>query len=169
MVPAASGGLDASRVAFFEATEEIARADGSAGWCVGLCNGINVGIHHGGTSGLRREVFGRGPVSCWASALPRGRSEPEGDGFRLKGAFGFGSGSSTSRWVMVVSPLPDRDGFQWFRGYVVPKADVAIREGSWDVMGLRATHSIDYDIDVFVPAHRTFEYPMLPQANPGGV
>src|SRR5262249_19837154 len=28
---------------------------------------------------------------------------------------------------------------------------------------------VDYDIDAFVPAHRTFEYPMASEANPGGV
>jgi alkylation response protein AidB-like acyl-CoA dehydrogenase len=169
MLPRAAGGMGASRVTFFEATEAIARADGSAGWCVGLCNGINVFIHRGATAELRREVFGAGPVCCWASLLPRGRSAPEKDGFRLTGAFGWGSGSSMSRWVVVTAPLADRDGFQWFRAHVVPKADVTIREGSWDVMGLRATHSVDYDIDAFVPAHRTFEYPMASEANPGGV
>src|SRR5579871_3558870 len=169
MVPVAAGGLGASRVAFFEATEAIARADGSAGWCVGLCNGINAFIHRGATPELRQEVFGQGPVSCWASLLPRGRSQPEGSGFRLTGAFGWGSGSSMSSWVVVTAPLADRDGYQWFRAHVVPKADVAIKEGSWDVMGLRATHSVDYDIDAFVPAHRTFEYPMASEANPGGV
>lgn len=169
MVPREAGGLGASRVAFFEATEEIARADGSAGWCVGLCNGINVFIHRGATPGLRQEVFGAGPVSCWASLLPRGRSAPEPGGFRLTGAFGWGSGSSMSRWVVVTAPLADREGFQWFRAHVVPKAEVNIKEGSWDVMGLRATHSVDYDIDAFVPADRTFEYPMASEANPGGV
>lgn len=169
MVPRQSGGLGAPRVAFFEATEEIARADGSAGWCVGLCNGINVFIHRGATAELREEVFGAGPVSCWASLLPRGRSTPEAGGFRLKGSFGWASGSSMSRWVVVTAPLADREGFQWFRAHVVPKADVDLKEGSWDVMGLRATHSIDYDIDAFVPAYRTFEYPMASEANPGGV
>jgi len=169
MVPRAAGGLGAPRVAFFEATEEIARADGSAGWCVGLCNGINVFIHRGATPQLREEVFGAGPVCCWASLLPRGRSTPEPGGFRLTGSFGWGSGSSMSRWVVVTAPLADRDSFQWFRAHVVPKADVDLKEGSWDVMGLRATHSVDYDIDAFVPVHRTFEYPMASEANPGGV
>src|SRR5579872_7056940 len=170
MVPRADGGLGGSRVEFFEATEAIAGADGSAGWCVGLCNGIGAFLHRGGSPRLRQEVFGDGPVSCWASLLPRGRSTPVDGGFRLSGSFGWGSGSSLSRWVLVSAALPDRDGFQWFRAHVLPKADVAIKEGSWDVMGLRATHSVDYDIEnAFVPAHRTFEYPMASEANPGGV
>lgn len=169
MVPPEAGGLGASRLAFFEATEAVARADGSAAWCVGLCNGVNVFVHRGASAELRQEVFGAGPVSCWASLLPRGRSEPADGGFRLTGAFGWGSGSSISSWVVVTAPLADRNGFQWFRAHVVPKADVQLKEGSWDVMGLRATHSVDYDIDAFVPAHRTFEYPMASEANPGGV
>ena len=129
MVPREAGGLAGSRVAFFEVTEEIARADGSAGWCVGLCNGINVFIHRGASPQLHDEVFGQGPVSCWASLLPRGRSEPAPGGFRLTGAFGWGSGSSMSSWVVVTAPLADRKGFQWFRAHVIPKADVVIKDG----------------------------------------
>lgn len=40
--------------------------------------------------------------------------------------------------------------------------DAEIKEGSWDVMGLCGTASIDYSIsDKFVPAYRTFEYPFV--------
>src|SRR6516162_4577998 len=39
--------------------------------------------------------------------------------------------------------------------------------GSWDVMGLRVTASIDYTIaDKFVPEHRTFEYPFVAGEDP---
>jgi indole-3-acetate monooxygenase len=68
---------------------------------------------------------------------------------------------------VVAGPLADRDGQQWFRAHLLPKEDVEIKEGSWDVMGLRATASINYVIaGKFVPAHRTFEYPFLPDGNP---
>jgi alkylation response protein AidB-like acyl-CoA dehydrogenase len=169
VVPVASGGLGGSRAELFEAVEEVARADGSAGWCVAVCNGNNAFIHRGGSEALRQEIFGSGPVSSWASLLPKGRSQPEGEGFRLTGSFGFGSGSSLSDWVLVSSLLPERDSFQWFRAHVVPKHEVRFKPDSWDVMGLKATHSVDYDIDTFVPSYRTFDYPMLPEANPGGV
>jgi alkylation response protein AidB-like acyl-CoA dehydrogenase len=80
----------------------------------------------------------------------------------------MGSGMAMARWVWVAEPLADRDGQQWFRGYLVPKPDVAITPGSWEVMGLRATTSVDYTItDLFVPAHRTFEYP-FPQSREAG-
>ena len=38
LLPAADGGLGGDRVGFFEAVEEVARADGSAGWCLSVCN-----------------------------------------------------------------------------------------------------------------------------------
>jgi alkylation response protein AidB-like acyl-CoA dehydrogenase len=72
-----------------------------------------------------------------------------------------------ARHSLVAEPLDERDGQQWFRAHLLPKEDVEIKEGSWDVMGLRATASIDYVIsDRFVPAHRTFEYPFLSDGNP---
>lgn len=82
----------------------------------------------------------------------------------------MGSGSAVARWVLVAAPLEDRGGKQWFRAHIVPKEDVQIKPGSWDVMGLRATTSIDYTInDKFVPTHRTFEYPFIQEAIPGSV
>ena len=72
MVPREAGGLGGSRVAFFEATEAIARADGSAGWCVGLCNGITVFIHRGATATLARGSVRRRPgVVLGVAAAPR--------------------------------------------------------------------------------------------------
>src|ERR1700676_552067 len=167
LLPQADGGLGGTRVELFETVEEIARADGSAGWCVALCNGINAFIHKGAAAKARREIFGNGPVACWATLLPRGRSVEAEGGFCVSGDFSWGSGSSLACWVVVPAPLSARDGQQWFRAHLLPREDTDIQEGSWDVMGLRATASIDYTIaDKFVPAHRTFDYPFLADANP---
>ena len=151
----------------FEATEEIARADGSAGWCMLISNAVGTFVHTGADSKARREVFGNGPVACWATLLPKAKSVEVEGGFRVSGNFAWGSSSSLSRWVLVAEPLGDRDGEQWFRAHLLPKEDVEIKEDSWDVMGLRATASVDYVIsDKFVPAYRTFEYPFLSDGNP---
>ncbi len=169
LLPKAAGGLGGTRIEYFEAVEEISCADGSAGWCVALCSGINSFIHDGLGPEARDEIFGNGPVACWATLLPRGISIEAEGGFRLSGNFAWGSGSSLSSWVVVPARLDDRDGQQWFRAHVVPKQDAEIKEGSWDVMWLRATASIDYTIaDKFVPARRTFEYPFLAENNPQG-
>jgi hypothetical protein len=71
---------------------------------------------------LRRgEVFGDDPVALWTSLLPRAQSIAVEAGYRVSGRFGWGSGSSLARWVMVAEGLPDRDDKQWFRAYVVPR------------------------------------------------
>jgi indole-3-acetate monooxygenase len=166
-LPQDDGGSGGNGVELFEATEEIARADGSAGWCMLISNGVATFIHSGVDSRARCEIFGNGPVACWATLLPKAKSVETAGGFRVSGNFAWGSSSSFSRWVFVAEPIADRAGQQWFRAHLVPKEDVDIKEGSWDVMGLRATASIDYAIiDKFVPAYRTFEYPFLSDGDP---
>jgi len=142
--------------------EEIASADGSAGWCLSVCCATSHFIGRGASVDARREVFGSGPVAVWTSLLLRARSTPADSGFQLSGSFGFGSGCTLARWVLVAEELADREGAQWFRAYIVPKEDADIKPDSWDAMGLKATASIDWTIkDRFVPAYRTFEYPFL--------
>lgn len=166
-LPHSDGGLAGTGVELFEATEEIARADGSAGWCMLISNAVGTFVHIGADPKARCEIFGHGPVACWATLLPKAKSVEVEGGFRVSGNFAWGSSSSLSRWVMVAEPIADRDGEQWFRAHLVPKEDVEIKEGSWDVMGLRATASVDYTIsDRFVPTHRTFEYPFLSDGDP---
>ena len=142
LVPRADGGLGGTGVELFEAAEEIARADGSAGWCVAISNAISSFVHKGAGAKARTEVFGHGPIACWATLLPKANSVEEKGGFRVSGSFGWGSSSSLSRWVMVPARLEDRDGQQWFRAHLLPREDADIKEGSWDVMGLRGTASI---------------------------
>jgi indole-3-acetate monooxygenase len=119
---------------------------------------------------VKQEVFGDGPVALWTSLLPRAQSVAVEAGYRVSGRFGWGSGSSLARWVAVAEGLPDRDGKQWFRAYVVPKSDVDCDLESWKPMGLEATASIDYAIcDKFVPTHRSFEYPFVQPETPDAV
>src|SRR5580704_6698964 len=73
-LPQADGGLGGTGVELFEATEEIARADGSAGWCMLISNAISTFVHKGATAKALREVFGNGPVACWATLLPKEKS-----------------------------------------------------------------------------------------------
>ena len=163
----ADGWFGGTGIDLFEATEEIARADGSAGWNMMISNAVSSFVYNGADAKARREVFGDGPVACWATLLPKANSVEVPGGYRVSGNFAWGSSSSLSRWVLVAGPVPDRDGQQWFRAHLLPKDDVDIKEGSWDVMDLRATASIDYSItDKFVPAYRAFEYPLLTDGNP---
>lgn len=170
MLPAGAGGLGATRGDFFEAIEEVASADGSAGWCLSACAMSHALLHLALEEEGRREVLEAAPAAIWASLIPCARSEPAQGGYILSGEFAWGSGSSFSDWVIVAEPLAERDDGQWSRAYVVPTSQVAIDHDSWYPLGLKATASVDYRIDkVFVPEHRTFEYPFLQGERPGWV
>jgi alkylation response protein AidB-like acyl-CoA dehydrogenase len=168
LVAHSNGGLEASRAEFFETVEIIAKADGSTGWCLSVCATTAFVVSKAARAEVRQEVFGDGPVALWTSLLPRAKSVSIEAGFRVSGRFGWGSGSSFARWVVVAEGLPDRDGKQWFRSYIVPKSEVDCDLESWKPMGLEATASIDYAIsDKFVPTHRSFEYPFVQPETPG--
>jgi alkylation response protein AidB-like acyl-CoA dehydrogenase len=170
LLPEVNDGLGCDRAVFFEVVEEVARADGSAGWCLSVGAAFSDFINKAATARAREEVFGSGPIAIFGSLTPRARSIAVDGGFRVSGRFNMGSGSATARWVSVAEPLEDRAGQQWFRGFIIPKQDVAIKADSWNVMGLRATSSLDYEItDQFVPAHRTFEYPFVQGREAGSV
>src|SRR6516165_9905563 len=108
------GGLGGTGVDLFEATEEIAHADGSAGWCMLISNAVSTFVHSGADPRARCEIFDNGPVACWATLLPKAKSVETDGGFRVSGNFAGGSSSSFSRWVFVAEPIADRDGQQWF-------------------------------------------------------
>jgi alkylation response protein AidB-like acyl-CoA dehydrogenase len=168
--PRSRGGLGGSRVEFFETVEEIARADGAAGWCLSVCAAVIEFIHQGASAEANADVFGAGPVAVWTSLLPRAVSEPVGGGYQVSGSFSMGSGSCLADWVLVASPLEDRGANQWFRAHILPRHDVVIDPASWDVMGLRGTASVAYSLqDVFVPGHRAFEYPYFKGGERGSV
>ena len=109
-LPREDGGLGGTGVDLFEATEEIARADGSAGWCMLISNAVSTFVHSGADPRARCEIFGNGPVACWATLLPKAKSVETEGGFRVSGNFAWGSSSSFSRWVFVAEPIADRDG-----------------------------------------------------------
>lgn len=169
LLPGRYGGLGESRVSYFQTVEAIARADGSAGWCVSVCNAVNVGALMGLPETGRDELFGSGPVACWASLSPNATSTPRDGGFVVSTKGMFGSGSSLARWVLVAAPIKTAQGGAGYRAHYVPKEQVRIEEAAWDVMGLRGTASIDYQIDeVFVPPHRTYEYGYFPGPEASG-
>jgi len=169
LLPERYGGLGEGRTAYFETVEAIARADGSAGWCASVCNAVNYSALKGLPEEGRDELFGDGPLACWASLLPNATSTPRDGGYVVSTKGMFGSGSSLSRWVLVAAPVRTAQGGAEFRAHYVPKDQVRIEEGAWDVMGLRGTASIDYQIDeVFVPARRTYEYAYFPGPDASG-
>ena len=90
-----------------------------------------------------------------AGFFPSGTNEPEGDGWRLTGRWGFASGCDHARWVFLGS-IVARDGeAPEPRLCLVPIDEVEI-DDDWEVMGLAGTGSKTVVADrVFAPEYRT--------------
>jgi len=163
-LPEAEGGLGADILTTLQVIEEIARADGSTGWCLAM--GINT-LRQSAQFGpeVRRQIFFSDPIGISAgSANPRGRAVAAPGGYRVTGHWFFASGCMHSSALHGACKVFDGDkprlrpnGDQEVRmAYFYPKSDARIID-TWDVSGLRGTGSHDIEVnDLFVPDERTF-------------
>ena len=163
-LPEAEGGLGADILTTLQVIEEIARADGSTGWCLAM--GINT-LRQSAQFGpeVRRQIFFSDPIGISAgSANPRGRAVAAPGGYRVTGHWFFASGCMHSSALHGACKVFDGDkprlrpnGDQEVRiAYFYPKSVARIID-TWDVSGLRGTGSHDIEVnDLFVPDERTF-------------
>jgi len=160
-VPKIYAGLEAPPVDMVEAIAEVARADGSAGWCVAI----------GATSGLlagyladadAREIYGADPTSVSGGVFaPRGHAVVEGDAYRMRGRWPFASGIAHCSWLMggcvVVEdgkPALLPNGLPDSRLLIFPAAQATVHD-TWSVSGLCGTGSHDMEVtDILVPRSR---------------
>ena len=163
-LPEAEGGLGADILTTLQVIEEIARADGSTGWCLAM--GINT-LRQSAQFGpeVRRQIFFSDPIGISAgSANPRGRAVAVPGGYRVTGHWFFASGCMHSSALHGACKVFDGDkprrrpnGDQEVRmAYFYPKSIARIID-TWDVSGMRGTGSHDIEVnDLFVPDERTF-------------
>jgi len=162
-VPREEGGLGADIVTTLRVIEEIACADGSAGWCLAM--GINTFRQAAQLApNLRRELF-CDPVGVSAgSANPRGRAVAVPGGYRVTGHWFFASGCMHSSVLHGACKVFDGDeprrrpnGDQDVRiAFFHPKSQAKIID-TWNVSGMRGTGSHDIEVDdLFVPDEHTF-------------
>jgi indole-3-acetate monooxygenase len=163
-LPETEGGLGADVVTALKVIEEVARADGSTGWCVAM--GINTFRASAQLAPeVRRELFFSEPIGVSAgSARERGRAVAVPGGYRVTGHWFFASGCMHSHLLHGASRVFDGDaprlrpnGDQEIRiCFFHPKTQVKIID-NWDVSGLRGTGSHDIAVeDLFVPEEHTF-------------
>jgi alkylation response protein AidB-like acyl-CoA dehydrogenase len=160
-VPRRYGGLESTPMEMIEAVSEVARADGSAGWCVAI----------GATSGLlggylaeadAAEIYGRDPEGVSGGVFaPRGQAVAEGEAFRVSGRWPFASGIDHCSWLMggcVVmdgaKPVLLDSGAPDARLLLFPAAEARVHD-TWQVAGLCGTGSHDMEVDgMLVPRSR---------------
>jgi indole-3-acetate monooxygenase len=162
--PAAAGGVEPSFAEMIETWIEMAWQDGSFGW-IGIANlpSAFAAATYLPDEGFT-EVFTRNDnhVAIGGQYFPNGQGTVVDGGYRLSGAWNFGSGTAHSAYIACgFMPMEDGqvrwigEGIPEMRVGFVPRDEITFTDG-WFVQGLKGTGSYDYNAqDVFVPEYRT--------------
>ena len=164
-LPRELGGAELAAYELVQIVEEVARQDGSTGWCLGM-NGLIGGICAAmlPEEGVHEVFDGRPPGTTFIAGgfPPQGRAIRVGDDWSVSGHFRFGSGCRHSQWMVctcleIENDAPRMDGrVPAMRSFLVPRERVRI-EDNWDVAGLEGTASCDYHLDGHdIPDHLSF-------------
>ncbi|MEV1176330.1 acyl-CoA dehydrogenase family protein [Nonomuraea sp. NPDC049784] len=152
-VPVPLGGAELSPTELIAVFEELSYADPSTGWVVmatTLENGT-AGAYLGDDAVERIFKGPRMPLIAGQGTRP-GAAVRENGGFRLSGQWSFASGMLHAQYVHSLGAI---EGTDEARIFITPIEDAKML-GNWDVLGLRATGSIDYAIEgAFVPESQT--------------
>jgi len=146
-VPAAYGGPELDPLTTNAAIEQVAWADGAAGWCTMIAattTSIACLLEPDGA----KEIFGS-PTSVPGGAFaPTGTIEPVDGGWTLSGRWSWGSGTDHCDWVCAGALTPSGEQHLCF----VPQSAVTLHD-TWYSSGLRGTASGDFSVDgVHVPS-----------------
>jgi len=163
--PKVAGGCEPTFAEMIETWIELAWQDGSLGW-IGIAN-----LPSAATSAAYlpdegfQEVFTNheNKTTIGGQFFPNGMGETVENGYRLTGAWNFGSGTAHSQYVAAgFIPTVDGemvagdDGIPPLLVAIIPRSEIDFTDG-WHVQGLKGTGSYDYGVtDVFVPEFRTF-------------
>jgi len=147
-----SGGAMAP-MEFLRLIEIISAADGSAGWVAsfGFASKYLASL----PALTLAELYHDTPDIVFAGAVfPPQAATPEGRAYRVKGRWGFGSGSMGASLIGVGIRIEGESG-GLPRMAVMPREQVRIEE-NWDTIGMFATGSHDLVVDdVLVPEEWT--------------
>lgn len=164
-MPTAWGGPGLSSMEQILLIEELARADGSVGWCAMI--GMDSGIYSGYLRpDVARTMFPRLDMISAGWTPPMGRAHEVEGGYRVEGHWRFGSGclhadvlSGGCTVFRDGAPLLDEHGKPTWRVMMANPGSYAIDEASWDTTGLLGTGSCDYKAtDLFVPKEHSFSF-----------
>jgi indole-3-acetate monooxygenase len=166
-VPKSLGGLELDPITSLGVLEAVSYGQASAGWSL-MAAGLSIGT---GAAYLSDEAVqnmfvgvDRFPVIAGQGTRP-GTAKPVDGGFVISGDWSFASGIKQKGSYLHSAVIVDGTGE--FRITVVPIENATMID-NWDVMGLRATGSIDYTMrDVFVPETQT-HFGLVQESKRGG-
>ena len=143
------GGAELDPISSLRVIESVSYGDPSAGWVLmAAALAIGTGAAYLGDDAVA-ELFGgeRLPVIAGQGTRP-GTAVPHAGGFSLSGSWSFASGIKHATHIHTLGVI---EGTGEPRIFVLPVGEATLIE-NWDVLGLRATGSIDYrTTNLFVP------------------
>ncbi len=158
------GGAELDPISSIEVIEQISYGDPSAGWVLmaaSLAGGTGAAYL---ADAAVDDLFSgdRLPVIAGQGTRP-GVAVPKDGGHVLSGSWSFASGIKHGTHIHTLGLVEDTHEPRIF---VLPVEQVKLID-NWDVMGLRGTGSIDYEIDeVFVP--EGYSHPAMTETSPRG-
>ena len=154
--PHTLGGPELDPLTALAVCEELARLDGSVGWCAQVSAAVTIHLAWLDPDALdEMRASTEGPLHVAGSARPLGEAVRIEDGYRIKGHWNYASGVRHANWYLATAFVDNDDGSRVARSMLVPVADGEIVP-NWDVVGMRGTGSDDFVLDdVAVPRGRT--------------
>jgi alkylation response protein AidB-like acyl-CoA dehydrogenase len=167
-IPTRFGGGGLDPIEALPVYEEIAAADGSAGWNLAIGAGSGAFLAMLDDAEALEEIAGDPHTLVAGSVNPTAlRVVPEGDGYRVSGRLRYASGVSQSSWLMAGGLVFEgggghariaSDGVPVIVGAFFPTREARVLD-TWRVNGLAGTGSHDVEVsDVYVPAARCFDF-----------
>jgi alkylation response protein AidB-like acyl-CoA dehydrogenase len=170
MCPRDVGGAELPLDETIDVFAEVARADGSTGWCLMAVASCSAYFGAYCEQSFVDRLFADGTPLAAGQFAPNGSGVRVEGGIRITGNYQFGSGIEFADWAgagILVPPGDGSDAPPEYRFALVPKDRVELR-GNWNVLGLTSTASFDYGItDVVVPEEATFLF-AAPTRHRGG-
>src|SRR5438309_10416782 len=162
LYPRSAGGDEVEPAVYIEAVGELARADGSVGWCASIANSTGLFAPYLEPAAAHT-VFGPPRSTCaWGPPNEcRGVAVP--GGYRVTGRWDFASGCRHASWMGAHGTIVEPDGSlrlnnfgrPTLRTWLFPVEQANLLD-NWNPIGLRGTASESYTVeDLFVPEEFT--------------
>ena len=169
-LPQSLGGYEFSPRQLIETVERVSYHDAAAGWtmmALQLVTGTTAAyLGTVAAADLFPDVAGGDHALLAGHGTRPGRAVPAESGYLVSGSWQFASGMAHATHIHSAIQV---EGTEELRVLAMPKSQVELVD-NWDVLGLRATHSIDYHCaDVYVPATHTYLATTTTPTNGGAI
>lgn len=169
-LPENLGGHEFSPRQVIEMVERISYHEASAGWtmmALQLVTGTTAAyLGTVAAAELFPDIAGGDYALLAGHGTRPGRAVPVDGGYLVSGSWQFASGMALATHIHSAIQV---DGTGELRVLAMPKSQVDLVD-NWDVLGLRATSSIDYHCsDVYVPETYTYSATTTTPANGGAI